>query len=151
MLKILTLLVLPSLLITAEAKGRGGGRGGKGFLFLCFGEGCSGLDLTLTCLSVLLTMCCCISACASCSNESVKEEEETEMSNQAANQQRLLLVWIKQQMLLLVWNKQQKIRQNILSLFYHVCFPLLMWRWLHGLGRKKKEDRGLSNNRCGTM
>merc|ERR1719391_830134 len=87
-LKILIPLVLLCLISTAEARGRGGGRrqggGGKGgvSLFICFaGEGCSGLDVTLTCLSLLMilwTMCCCLRDCAKCCDECCEGEKEEE-------------------------------------------------------------------------
>ena len=67
MLHILTLLLLPLLLPSAEASGV--------FLYLCFGEGCSGWDIALTCLSILFTMCCLVSAFASCCRARAKEEE----------------------------------------------------------------------------
>ena len=68
MLHILSLLLLPCLLSTAEASGV--------FLYLCFGEGCSGWDIALTCLSILFTMCCLVSAFASCCKGRAKEEED---------------------------------------------------------------------------
>ena len=67
MLHLLSLFVLPSLLPTAEAKGA--------FLYFCFGEGCSGWDLALSCISVLFTMCCFLSAISSCCKGNVKNEE----------------------------------------------------------------------------
>ena len=84
MLHILSLLALPCLLSLAEARGRGGGRGGgKGgsAVFLCFGEGCSGLDITLTCLSIVLivvTMCRCLRDCAKCCDGGGDEEDESQ-------------------------------------------------------------------------
>ena len=48
MLHILTLFLLPFFLYSAEASGV--------FMYLCFGEGCSGWDSALTCLSILFTM-----------------------------------------------------------------------------------------------
>ena len=88
MLYILSLLALPCLLSLADARGRGGGRsGGKGggSVFLCFGEGCSGLDITLTCLSIVLivvTMCRCLRDCAKCCDECCEGEEEEEFQSE---------------------------------------------------------------------
>ena len=96
-INILFPLVLLCLISTAEARGRvggvgrGGGRrqggGGKGgvSLFICFGEGCSGLDVTLTCLSILMilwTMCCCLRDCAKCCDECCEGEEEEEFQSE---------------------------------------------------------------------
>merc|ERR1711928_25249 len=67
MLHLLSLFVLPYLLPTAEAKGA--------FLYFCFGEGCSGWDLALSCISILFTMCCFLSAISSCCKGNVKDEK----------------------------------------------------------------------------
>ena len=67
MLHLLSLFVLPYLLPTAEAKGA--------FLYFCFGEGCSGWDLALSCVSILFTMCCFLSVISSCCKGKVKNEE----------------------------------------------------------------------------
>ena len=85
---ILFLVLLLCLTSTAEAKGgRGGGRGGRGGGrggggggggYLCFGEGCSGLDITMTCLTLVLlviTMCRCLRDCARCCDGSSEEED----------------------------------------------------------------------------
>ena len=72
MLHILSLFVLPFLVSTAEAKG-------AFFLYFCFGEGCSGFDYALSCLSILFTVCCLLSAFASCCKAlqgRTKEEED---------------------------------------------------------------------------
>jgi hypothetical protein len=80
MLHILSLLVLPCLISTAEAKGV--------TLFLCLREGCSGPDvfllhalvtLPLTCIYVVFilgTMCHCLRDCASCYNGRREEDED---------------------------------------------------------------------------
>ena len=49
MLNILSLFVLSCLLSAAEARPRG-------FLYFCFGDGCSALEILLTWLSILLTI-----------------------------------------------------------------------------------------------
>ena len=83
---ILFLVLLLCLTSTAEAKGgrgggrggRSGGRGGGGSGYFCFGEGCSGLDITMTCLTLVLlviTMCRCLRDCARCCDGSSEEED----------------------------------------------------------------------------
>jgi hypothetical protein len=81
MLHILSLLVLPCLISTAEAKGVS--------LFLCLREGCSGPDvfllhalvtLPLTCIYVvfiLVTMCHCLCDCYNGRREEDEDEFET--------------------------------------------------------------------------
>merc|ERR1712110_947761 len=66
MLHILSLFVLPFLVSTAEAKG-------AFFLYFCFGEGCTGFDYALSCLSILFTMCCLLSALAKIENKLEKK------------------------------------------------------------------------------
>ena len=80
---ILFLVLLLCLASTAEAKGgRGGGRGGRsgggGGGYLCFGQGCSGLDITITCLTLVLlifTMCRCLRDCARCCDGGSEDED----------------------------------------------------------------------------
>merc|ERR1719228_1486480 len=68
MLHFLTLFLLSFFLSSAEAKGF--------FLYFCFGEGCTGWDTTLSCLSIAFTLFCLVSACASCCKEEENEEQE---------------------------------------------------------------------------
>ena len=68
MLHFLTLFLLSFFLSTAEAKAV--------FLYFCFGEGCTGWDTTLSCLSIAFTLFCLVSAFASCCKEKEKEEQE---------------------------------------------------------------------------
>ena len=77
---ILFLVLLLCLTSTAEAKGGRGGRsgGGGGGGYLCFGQGCSGLDIFISCLTLVLiifTMCRCLRDCAECCDEGSEDED----------------------------------------------------------------------------
>ena len=72
-LSVLFLLVLLSLIFIAVARGRGEK---DVFLFSCFEEGCSGLDITVACLSVLLILIVCSQVLLKCCYG--EEEEEVQ-------------------------------------------------------------------------
>ena len=85
-LLVLFLLVLMCLIFIAEERVRGEK---DVSVFSCFGEGCSGLDITVSCLSVLLIliiMCHCLMRlkdCAKCCDKCCGREEEEELQLEA--------------------------------------------------------------------
>merc|ERR1711944_207897 len=82
MLHILSLFLLPHLLSLAEAKSaflpvvQSPKHPRRAFLYLCSGEGCSGTDIVLLCLSVLFIVSCLVIVCVSCCKIIAKKKEK---------------------------------------------------------------------------
>jgi len=135
MLHILSLLVLPFLVSSAEAKGA--------ILYLCFGDGCSGWDIALTCLSIIFTMCCLVSAFASCCRARAKEEEQFQTET----------VWSEENMSLLCVEKCRRFelsniakKENIPQLIF-----LLLFLCLVCLTEEKGRGDGKSDRKTGNL
>ena len=93
--QLIFLLLFICLVCLTEEKGRGDGKTGKSDGetgesegkkheseegFICFGEGCSALDITLTCLTlalIIIAVCHCLRKFVRCCDLSnIKEEEQ---------------------------------------------------------------------------
>merc|ERR1712018_340894 len=81
MLHILSLLLLPLLICSAEAKAIR--------FFLCFGEGCSGWEIVLTVISIIfftcVLVCLALCACRGCRREMKQRKMEEENSKTSSN------------------------------------------------------------------